>query len=138
MKIYEQLKALSLPIIEHYHDDLIKHDRNYLRELGDKIPFLHFTGDTGTFLEAMLPYDHDSYPAEGKEIPYIFSTANRWHILDGKRDCVKHMRPLNRQALILHYDGRKLNKITQDKADGIITEYYNAIRAKWHGQRKAA
>ena len=137
MKIYEQLKALSLPIIESYHDDLIKHDLNSLTRYPG-IPFLHFTGTTGTHLVIMHPADNDRFPPPGEQVPYLFGTADRNHILEGKVITVECMGKSWRQDLILHYDGNRLRKVSHEKSLEIVKTYANAVLYKWEGRKKYA
>lgn len=68
--VYQELKKKALPFIEAYHDDLIKHDRTQLDALPD-VPFLHFTGSTGTHIVMMPGIDIDYYPARKEQVPYL-------------------------------------------------------------------
>ena len=130
--IYIQVKEKSLPFIKHYHADLLKHDR---RTLSDKInkgmAFLHFTGDTGTYLCLFNP--SKNYPGPGERIRYCFGTANRHEILEQVPGVIENMRTLNRQKLILYFDGYSLNKITQGKAEHLATQYVNDMKDAWTG-----
>ena len=131
--IYIQLKERALPILKFYKEDLTKHDKRELRK-NPGVPFLHFTGDTGTHMGFLLP--SEKYP-EG-QVPYLFATADKWHILEQQKVMVKCMRKVNRQSLILYFDGKKLHNITQDKAEAIIADYVRKIRNVWFAQRRSA
>jgi hypothetical protein len=141
-KTYQELEAKSLPLIEAYHNDLIVHDRDTLAEYPG-IPFLHFTGDTGTYMIMMLPCDHAGWPEENAKVPYLFGYADRWHILKGLGEYVDGMKRLNRQALILHFNGKTFREIAQSDAEYIIEEYIRSITHSWthkneRNERKAA
>ena len=79
---YNQIEKLALPFIEAFHDDLFKHDKNCIESHNIDTPFLHFTGSTGTHIVMMEPYEE--YPGKNIRVPYIFGSADRWQILDGK------------------------------------------------------
>lgn len=126
--IYMQVKEKSLPIIKHYREDLTKHDRNDFRR-NPGMPFLHFTGDTGTYLFFLQP--SDKYPAPGEVVPYIFGVAGRRHILNDQVNTIMALRKMNRQDLILYFNGKTLKEITQDEAEGVAEEYRCKILQKW-------
>lgn len=136
-KIYQELEAKSLPIIQAYHNDLVVHDKNTIAEYPG-IPFLHFTGDTGTYMVMMLPHDHKGWPRESERVPYIFGTADRWHILKGLRDYVQGMKRVNRQDLILHFNGKTFREIAQSDAEYIIEEYIRSITHSWTNKNPKA
>jgi hypothetical protein len=126
-----QVKEKALPIIQHYKEDLTKHDRASFRK-HPGIPFLHFTGDTGTYLFFLQA--SDQYPPYGERVPYLFGTADRRHILKDQVDMIIALRKYNRQDLILYFDGRKLKQITQDEAEGIAKDYQQKILNEWKKQ----
>ena len=118
--IYEELKEKSLPFIQAYHDDLLVHDKHdMLANPGRE--FLHFTGKCGTHLIMLLEYE--DYPKKDELVPYLFSHADRWHILKSVSVQVDCMKNCQRTALILHFDGKKLEEITLQKAKDIARDY---------------
>ena len=133
--VYQELENKALPFIKAYHNDLIKYDRGELDRCPG-VPFLHFTGDTGTYLEMMPEHDHKDYPAPDVRVPYLFGMADRWHILRGKVtvvvDCVGRN---NRTDLILYYNGITLRAITLERAKDIIREYETSISWHWKNQK---
>ena len=128
--VYEQIKEKALPFIKAYHDDLLIHDKNAI-EGNPNIPFLHFTGSTGTNIELLV--DVSEYPKKGERVPYLFGTAGREHILDQKVKMVDHMTKVNRNDLTLYYpgEGKRVRTITHDKAKEIIREYRRRIEGIW-------
>jgi len=128
--VYEQIKEKALPFIKAYSDDLLIHDKNAI-EGNPNIPFLHFTGSTGTHIELLV--DASEYPRKGERVPYLFATADREHILDQKVKIVDHMTKVNRNDLMLYYpgDGKRVRTITHDKAKEIIREYRRRIEGIW-------
>jgi len=128
MDIYEQVQEKALPIITAYHDDLIVHDKKAIRENPD-VPFLHFTGDTGTYCCLMIPAE--DYPKKGESIPYLFGHAERYHILRQYVEVVECMKTINRQDLILYFNGEKLIKINQKRAESLAWKYQWRILDEW-------
>ncbi len=128
--VYEQIKEKALPFIKAYHDDLLIYDKNEI-EGNPNIPFLHFTGSTGTNIELLV--DTSEYPKKGERVPYLFGTAGREHILDQKVKMVDHMTKVNRNDLMLYYpgEGKRVRTITHDKAKEIIREYRRRIEGIW-------
>lgn len=126
--VYLDLEKICLPLIEAFHDDLIKHDLRDIRE-HPGVPFLHFTGSTGTYLERLDPPEW--YPAKGERVPYLFSTAERRQILNGKVITVEYMEKCNRMGMILYCDGRNLREIPYERAKGIIRKYQHRIQKHW-------
>ena len=130
MNTYEQVKAKADPWIKMYRKDLLVHDKNAI-EGAPGMPFLHFTGETGTHIEFM-PGPED-YPKKGERVKYLFGTADRQHILDQRVKCVKHMPKLTRQDVVLFYPGGNFNvrDISQEMANGIINDYRREIQLHW-------
>ena len=128
--VYEQIKEKAVPFIKAYHDDLFIYDKNAI-EGNPNIPFLHFTGSTGTNIESLV--DASEYPRKGERVPYLFGTADREHILDQKVKMVDHMAKVNRNDLTLYYpgEGKRVRTITHDKAKEIIREYRRRIEGIW-------
>jgi hypothetical protein len=134
MDIYEQIREKSLPIIKAYHDDLIKHDKRDL-ENNPGVPFLHFTGDTGTYLFLMIPAE--DYPAKGEKVKYLFGMADRNHILRQYLKTIECMKRVNRQDLILYFNGKRLIEINQERAESIARKYEKRIWLDWARAERA-
>jgi hypothetical protein len=128
MNTYEQVREKSLPLIKAYHDDLIKYDKREIAE-NPGVPFLHFTGDTGTYAFFMIPAEE--YPAKGKIVPYLFGKADRFHILRQFVKLVENMRRINRQSLILYFNGKRLIEISQERAESLAQKYECKILHDW-------
>lgn len=128
MDIYEQVREKALPLIKVYHNDLIKHDKRTLRK-NPGVPFLHFTGDTGTYLFLMIPAEE--YPVKGEVVPYLFGKSDREHILQQYLKTVECMKRVNRQDLILYFNGKSLIEINQERAESIARKYEDRIYAEW-------
>ena len=134
MDIYQQVKKKALPLINAYHNDLIMHDRRAL-ENNPGVPFLHFTGDTGTYLLFMIPAE--AYPAKGVTVPYLFGKADRGHILRQYLKTIECMKKVNRQDLILYFNGKRLIEINQERAESITRKYEGRIFGEWRKQEKS-
>ena len=127
--LHDRLMNLAEGFIKDYRDDLLVHDKNAMAER-EGVPFLHFTGESGTIMEFLLPYG--MYPPKGTKIPYLFGKADRRHILDEIKSTVFYARKSTRQGLILYYDGESemhnLFEITQDTAEEIVGTYHKRMR----------
>jgi len=132
MEIFEELKEKSLPFIEAYHDDLLKHDGNHIANNPNR-RFIHFTGSTGTYLVTFLKFE--DYPKPGERVPYLFSVAGRDHILSQIKVVVDCMQDCNRMELIMYFDGQRLKQITYDKAKEITEEYTRHMKSKFRKGR---
>ncbi len=127
--IYQQLEEKCLPLITSYRDDLIKHDYATIVTECPGVPFIHSTRDCGTHMALLQPAD--TYPPEGKQVPYLFATADRWHMLKEASVIVDHGIKENNVLLWHYYDGRKLRQITAEKAKQLVTEYQRHVKRQW-------
>jgi len=134
MTYYAQVKKLADPIIKYYRDDLVKHDRNSLRNY--KGEFIHITKETGTHLFRLIPYDE--YPKAGEKVPYLFGTADRDHILKGC-DISHIISPYGLEVRLVLW-GRKGNVtiVTPEKAGVIVNEYIRKGLSLWATERRFA
>ncbi len=128
-QVFQAIKELSEPFIENYHNDLLVHDKRAVECNHKNTPFVHFTGTLGTYLFFFSPADE--YPPKGNKIKYLFGQADRYHILDQVLSSIRWVRTSNRQCLILHYDGNRLYKITQDIAESLADAYVTEMRLNW-------
>lgn len=127
------LREACLPHLKHYHRDLLMHDRRAIRSFPD-VPYLHVTRDMGTHLQFMRPTDHPSWPAPGQEVPYLFSTADRDHLLKEAEGFIKYFIASHREESVLvhHYDGRTLRKISYRHADDLLSRWASNVRHGWN------
>lgn len=124
--IYEQIKELSLPIIQNHHDDLLKHDKNSI-ENNPKIRFLHFTGNRGTNLIWLLPLKE--YKFDKREFQNQYEYYKKCKTVIGTAILmVKVMPSINRDELVLYFDSKKLRIINQQKAEEITEDYEQTLR----------
>jgi len=120
--LFNQLEELVLPLIEAYHNDLLVHDKN---DIDGETLFLHFTGSTGAHIVFLPAANSDEYPPFGESVRYLFGYAGRYHILKQKVVMVNALRNCNRSDLIMYFNGKSLLKIDMDRAEKIVSEYYN-------------
>lgn len=131
------LITACLPSIESYRDDLLVHDVKAIATYPG-VPFLHFTRAWGTQILFMPDAWHESWPARGQQVPYLFGTADREHILDGTLATIKY--PWDRIRLVHYFDGICLREVTIQRAIEIATAYQRRVLDTWRGatHRKAA
>lgn len=129
MTVYDSLETRCLPLIEHYHADLTKHDREWLAE-NPGVPFLHFTRECGTHMLPLYPADSECFPAKGRTVPYLFGTADREHILADNCRCLPTYTGDNCR-LMLYFDGQTLRTIDIPHATRIVNQYTTAVRSDW-------
>lgn len=128
---YQCVKGLSLPHIKHFKDDLLVHDRTWLRN-HPGVPFLHWTRETGTDLCGLFPADHEAWPKAGEEKPYLFSHAKREHFL---RHAVIHAQCRARYPkeclLALYFDGSRVAEVSVEKAIEIAMHHERMVLKEW-------
>ena len=130
--VYMQLKEKSLPHIKAYKEDLTVHDRKFLRE-NPGLPFLHFTGKTGTHLFALR--EESEYPKEGERVKYIFGWETREGILESEFSVIPDMKTrYGRGDLAMYFDGKKLKKISYEDATKIGKDYVESMLRKWRNK----
>lgn len=120
--IFEIVKRRSLPIMAAYHKDLLVHDRRSIEQFPG-VPFVHFTGTTGTTI--IFFSDITCYPKKYEKVRYIFGISDRVHILKDSTIALTEALPKsNRTILIQHFDGHKVHKITMEQAAYVVRAYY--------------
>jgi hypothetical protein len=130
MSAYTELKAACLPLLEAYHDDLVKHDRQFIED-NPGVPFLHQTRKSGTTMIPLWPAE--AYPAKGEYVPFLFGTADREHILQGVTDMAEYvLSPVALKTLALHYyDGSILRSVTGKRFLELAWEHRRRIERQW-------
>jgi len=127
--VYMQMKEKSLPFIEAYIDDLIKHDRKFLKE-NPGVPFLHFTGETGTHLTPF--WDVEKYPKKGERVKYLFGMVTREEWVREEMSVVPDMEHrYGRSDLALYFNGKCLKEITYHDAAKLAKEYEREMLRRW-------
>jgi len=128
MTLHDRLMWTAEEFIKDYRDDLLLHDKNAIAN-NPGVPFLHFTGESGTIIEFLLPFE--KFPKKGERIPYLFGKADRRHILNEIKNMVFYARKSTRQDCIMYYDGmtetHNLFDISQNQAEEIVIAYYEKI-----------
>ena len=110
---YIQVKKQALPIIEHYKDDLLKHDRKALTGYAGR--FVHSTRKTGTFLSKLDNREEvikDIIQRNGKE-GAIKQGYNKW-LDDVFLMHTFYHEDMNKMYLI--GEAGKIRKVTREKA----------------------
>lgn len=135
LQVFAELRRLTEPLIEAYHDDLLVHDRKMIVEdYAGGTPFLHYTRKCGTHL-FMLPAA-SVYPRKGERVPFLFGTASREELLQGVGDCVRSLwrsqeRGDRPQEAVYHFDGEIFHQIDESKAMRICDRYRYEISTAW-------
>ncbi len=129
LQAYTEIEAAALPLIEHYQTDLTKHDRNAIYA-NDGAAFLHATRSHGTLIFSFRPHDSPAYPDAWQQVPYLFGTADRRHILtqDG------HVIRSNDRSgdTWHHWTGKTLQRITHAEAVKKWNEHEARILERWN------
>lgn len=124
---FEQLFEKVDSIVKFYRSDL-GIDREMI-EKNPNTPFIHAARDTGTYLILMIAAI--DYPPVGQDVPYIFGSADRDHLLRGKVCTVKVATEDGATKAIHYFDGSTLKQINPDEAIAIITGYEAQIKRSW-------
>jgi len=125
IECYKKLESKSLPHIKAYHKDLLCWDKKALFQ-SPGTQFLHFTRDTGTHIVFFEPAD--KYPAKDIMVKYLFSHADRYHILDQVMKTVDYLIDKSSSELILYYNGKTLKEIDPETARSLTQEYHRKTR----------
>lgn len=137
VSVYQQIKRLSLPLIKHFHDDILKHDLAWLRNKKHVgVPFLHWTRDTGTDLCGLFPSDHEVWPKAGEVVPYLFGMCKREHVLRHAMINAQIRAKYEKECLLcLWYDGMVLRKVSCEKAVEIAEQHEARVLDEWDSRR---
>jgi hypothetical protein len=129
---FHLLRAACLPHLQHYHGDLLRHDRRLIRRHPD-LPFIHVTRDMGSHTQLMPLADHPLWPEQGKEVPYLFGKADRYHLLRDAEGFMDYFIKNHRESSVLvhHFDGRELHRIDYAKGDEILRQWARDVRQEW-------
>ena len=132
---YEQIHARTTDIIEHYRDDLEKHDKRFIAEVDASTAMLHFARTCGTHIYALHNGCSDVFPAKGDRCPYMFGTTDRDGLLDGLVDgleyCI-HQSEVNSECkLISYWNGRSWQTIDAGRARQIVADWKRRVRIQW-------
>lgn len=127
---FNALKEKALPLIAVYHSDLLVHDLNTITNAMG-VPFLHFTGITGTYIVMLTPAAQ--LPARYEKVPYLFSEVTVERSVSDTVDFVQCMAKLDRQDCILYYAGADapLREIDQAEAEVIAQAYVTKTFREW-------
>lgn len=129
IELYRELGRLVSPLIKHYRTDL-KHDKAWL--LGNPgVPFLHFTSESSTHIVSLDAANSEKWPKDGVLVPYLFSRADRWHILRQKRDAVEAISEKFNLRVIYYWNGQNLQEVSAARALRIVSDYCTNIQAAW-------
>lgn len=129
IELYRELGRLVSPLIKHYRTDL-KHDKTWL--LGNPgVPFLHFTSESSTHIVSLDAADSERWPTDGVLVPYLFSRADRWHILRQKRDAVEAINNSLRARVIYYWNGHNLQEVNAARALRIVSDYCTDVQVAW-------
>ena len=127
--IYKELEKVILPHLTDYHNDLIKHDREWI-EANPTTPFIHYSGNTGTHFIGFPTAD--AYPMAGERVKHLFGYADREHLLN---EVVELAQYFNRERYyakrVYFFDGKSLKKIDHGKAIELATRYTERIKREW-------
>jgi len=117
--IFEQLKTIVLPSLEHYKEDLTKHDFNILQ--GYKGKFLYSWRNTGTnFLK--LENDYKSY--FNNELLITRKESELKEIY--KKEIIWITHEMNNKGF-LFYDGAILKRVTKEQAKQLHASHIDNI-----------
>jgi hypothetical protein len=131
-EIYEQIKTKADPIITSYRDDLLKHDREFLDQAPDDLPFLHYTRDSGTHIVALHPALHlDEIFHESELIRYLFGTVTRPQFIQKKLEEHEGIMSTfgSRIELILYYGPQTgLEPVSESQALAVVQDYIKSVK----------
>ncbi len=132
-QVYKEVESKSLPLIKCFSEDLTEIDKRTILENKRQYPFLHFTGENGTYLIILAPIEE--YPAKGEDIKYLFGHADRIHILGDKvrhiEWCVKES---SKREVVLYFDGTKVREVSEGEVLNIIYDYERNLKNQFYAE----
>lgn len=132
-QVYKEVESKSLPLIKCFSEDLTEIDKRTILENKRQYPFLHFTGENGTYLIMLAP--KDEYPAKGAEVKYLFGYADRIHMLGDK---VKHIewcvKESSKREVVLYFDGTKVREVSEGEVLNIIYDYERNLKNQFYAE----
>lgn len=135
-EIYSQLVSKSLPIIEAYHNDLLLHDYNAIKQAAENTPFLHFTRHCGTHIVLLHGADSPLWPGKDEKKAYLFDVAGREHMLRGVREVAQYAVESSETKLCLYFDGNKLMEIDKETALAVAKNHVSNVLRDWRKQEE--
>lgn len=128
MTLFDQLYTAVTDTVIDFRDDLEKHDKRMIeRNPGRR--FLHFARPTGTDMVFFTPADAECWPLPGERIRFLFSTADRWHILNELANLASlHA---DRADQIHYFDGHRLHTVNRRCAEHLAAEWRAHIEKAW-------
>lgn len=136
------LRRHVTPALTFYLDDLNIDEKLILTN--PNVPFIHLTRESGTTLIMMEPWDHEIYPPYGETVPYLFGFADRYHILNAKKEIFDTYDDYqNTKLSILYLNGNmvvtELNPTFEDKFyrrimdtnREILSRHWNTVFEAW-------
>jgi hypothetical protein len=129
--IRKQLFERCLPVVKHYHFDLV-HDMDLI-EAYPGVPFVHMVNDYGTHMKLLLPADHPDWPSKGQQARYLFGKATRSYMLTNSLEAVRSWHHQHEQSTHMyhHFDGNNLHYVTWKHVLAIVDQYETAIKTTW-------
>lgn len=118
--IFETLKEKVLPYLQHYHNDLLVHDKKILDEYPG--PFVYGYRKTGTDL-LRLYKSFDEIPWKNKNI----SLDDAEKILREDLGWITYSANRDRNSKFLYFDGNKLQETTVQQVEKIYTSNITKI-----------
>jgi len=125
--VYNRIKKNSLPLLEDYKTDLLQHDFKQITSI-EWTSFIHFTRNSGTHL---LKLSTVGYPKKNEIVPYLFSQADRLHIL---KELYTVFETLQGSALIIQYydfNNDTVKIISSESAESLILNFTRNTIKKW-------
>ena len=114
-------------LIKSYREDLFVHDLHNLKKCPDGTPFLHYTRESGTYMNMLIA--DDEYPQRGEIVAYLFGHVDREHCLNGVWEMTECC--TDGKHVCHYYDGKRVRRVTQNQARQIASEYAKVIRDQW-------
>ena len=130
MNVYQTLEQLVDPIVKHYRDDFLIHDRKHIEENPGE-PFLIFARETGTHL---VDLGTNNLPPWGETVPYLFGSTDRRRQVAGFGDLVRWILHNDEHVLTIYYDGRFVRVINDHKVPALVEQWQRIALLREGGQ----
>ena len=125
-----QYRELAETVVTHFRGDI----NIDLMLIKDGTPAIFYLRSHGTHAVTLYPFNH--YPPEGEKVPYLFSRADRHHILEQTMVLNRHLQDSTECKMVVYFDGTTIKEIDKLKADILVEDYVHDMRNKfkrWNG-----
>jgi len=128
--VFPELYVMTQDAVKDYRTDF-DHDKRLIDEMPEGTPFIHIAREMGTHMYMLPPAMSEKYPKEGERVPYLFSSADRNHMLRMVKTCIEYHYFHHNNHTWTYFDGKKFTNITPEQAMRLANDYTLKVKSDW-------